>query len=128
WKDGVTMSYGGNGYNPNDPNAIECRYMFPDSSDTVFLGTCGVDPAFHWGEEQAGNPPGDRRGMGSMGPATLDAGDALEFDHVFVFAQKMNDRIGAIHKMKAYSDQLQAMFERGITPCGDFNPDFILGT
>lgn len=40
----------------------------------------------------------------------------------------MNDRIEAVHKMKAYSDQLQAMFESGITPCGDFNPDFILGT
>ncbi|MEX2597278.1 MAG: T9SS type A sorting domain-containing protein [Salibacteraceae bacterium] len=130
WRNGVAITYGGTGYDPSNPNAIESRFMLPDSSDSVFLSTSGVDPGFNWHEQQASNSPSDRRGVGTIGQSGFNAGEAFEFDHVYVFAQKMNDRIGAVHKMKAYSDELQAMFDEGGTICGDFNPvfDFEVGT
>ena len=35
----------------------------------------------------------------------------------------MNDRKGAVLKMKDYSDHLQELFNAGTTSCGDFNVD-----
>src|SRR5690606_32004245 len=33
WKNGSLLTYGGDGYNPNDPNAIPAQIMFPGDSD-----------------------------------------------------------------------------------------------
>ena len=97
--------------------------MFPDSSDSVFVGTGGVATPF-WDEFSAGNPSGDRRGVFSMGPISLEAGSNNSFEMVYVFAQKMNDRTGAILKMKDYSDHLQELYDTGTTSCGDFEYEF----
>ena len=43
---------------------------------------------------------------------------------VYVFAQKMNDRTGAVLKMKDYSDHLQELYNAGTTSCGDFEYEF----
>ena len=122
WMNGVPMTYGGSGYDPSNPQAIECRFMYPDSSDTVHMGTAGVAAPF-WDEESAEILPGDRRGVFSLGPINLDAGASNSFEIVYVFAQKMNDRKGAVLKMKDYSDHLQELFNAGTTSCGDFNVD-----
>ncbi len=123
WKDGVPMTYGGNGYDPNNPLAIECKFMYPDSPDSLFIGTGGVVTPY-WDEVSGGVPSGDRRGVFSVGPIKLDAGASNSFEMVYVFAQKMNDRTGAVLKMKDYSDHLQDLYDARTTSCGDFDVDF----
>ena len=44
WKDGTPMTFGGNGYDPTNPNAIPAGYMFPGDTDPLNWGTDGVDP------------------------------------------------------------------------------------
>lgn len=129
WKDGTQLTYGGNGYDPMNQNAIPARFMFADSLDTANYSTYGVPPSnnSHWTEETAGNPPGDRRAFGSMGPFSLASEASVDFTIAYVFGQKQGDRLGAITKMKAFSDQVQAAYDAGIGSCGDFVPEFTIG-
>lgn len=127
WKDGTQMTYGGNGYDPGNPNAIPARFMFTGNSDSVFLSTAGIDPGNGnalWTEVTAGNTTGDRRGLGGIGPFTLEAGEQKSLEIAYVFAQKEGDNYGAVEKMKDYSDHLQELFENQTTDCGDFQKDY----
>ncbi len=135
WLDGTPLTFGGTGYAPGDPNATPSRFMFPDSTDTLNFSTGGITPnpsSNPWTEVTAGNPPGDRRIIGSVGPFNLSAHNENQanpnstktFTIVYVFAQKMNDRLGAVEKMKAYSDHLQDVFDSGVTACGEFQTDY----
>ena len=91
WRDGSPLTYGGNGYNPQDEDAINARYVFPGLSDPLFSGTDGVDPNYPneagWTEETEGLLPGDRRSLCSSGPFTFNSGDVQYFDMVYVFAR-----------------------------------------
>jgi len=129
WNDGTPLTYGGNGYNPNDSNALRARSMYPDTADVVHYNTYGVAPSSGpvWNESTASNTPGDRRGVGSMGPFDLSAGEEVDFTIAYVFAQKENDRLGAVTEMKAASDHIQELFDTQITDCGTFEPGFTLG-
>lgn len=129
WKDGTGLTFGGNGYDPMNQNAVPARFMFADSTDSVLYNTYGVVPGSStiWTEVTAGNLPGDRRGVGSMGPFTMESNESVDFTIAYVFAQKEGDRLGAITKMKEYSDHVQAAFESGTSDCGDFIPGFTIG-
>jgi len=67
WLDGLPMTYGGDGRNPNNPVT---NFMFPGNTDTTFFPTLGA-----WTEVTAGNLPADRRFLMSAGPFTLQAGE-----------------------------------------------------
>lgn len=110
WKDGSEIAYGGNGYDPSNPNAIPARFMFPGASDTLNYSTFGV-PSSPWSEASAGNMSGDRRGLGSMGPFSMAADQTVEFDIAYVFAQSSLGNTASVEKMKAYSDHIQALFD-----------------
>jgi len=127
WKDGSSMTYGGNGWNPGDSNAVPCRYMFPDSSDIYNIGTNGTVMPLGWSETTAGNTPGDRRGLGSVGPFDLPAGSHVKFTYAYVFGQAKNDNLLAVDVMKANSDHIDSLFRSGTTPCGDFEVYFTVG-
>jgi hypothetical protein len=90
WKDDTKMYYGGNA-NRIDPHSYgpDCDFMFPGVSDLCDWGTAGVPPNGPklWNETTAGNPPQDRRGMGSTGPFTFHPGDVEELDLAFGFAR-----------------------------------------
>jgi hypothetical protein len=80
WKDGSPLLFGGNGTamgngDPENPTA----YMFPSDPNLP----AGDDV---WNETSAGNPPADRRGVGSFESTTLAAGESLEFDLAFITA------------------------------------------
>jgi hypothetical protein len=63
-------------------------YMFPGDSDPLFWGTSGITPSpLNWDEVSAGNTPADRRGLGSTGPFTMQAGEMIELDLAFVFGR-----------------------------------------
>jgi len=94
WKDGVPMTYGGTGYG----GSIITKYCFTG------------DPSMPagWNEEDAGNTPGDRRGVGISGPFDLAAGQEICIDVAYINAIKWNytnlhsvkelkGRIGNIH-------------------------------
>ncbi|OFX36362.1 MAG: hypothetical protein A2X08_14740 [Bacteroidetes bacterium GWA2_32_17] len=69
WKDGTPYSYGGNGYGGN----VYTNYCF--SSYPNIPGG--------WSEVTENFPPGDRRGVGTVGPFTFNAGTTLCIDVAF---------------------------------------------
>jgi len=78
FKNNQQLRFGGDGFNNIwvDKNA---NFMFPDLPDKPF-------PA--WNELSAGNTPSDRRGVGSIGPFTLNPGESKEINLAYVWARK----------------------------------------
>ncbi len=86
WKDGSPLTYDGNGYGGN----TVCNYMFPGNTDTAGIGTNGIALP-EWSEVTSGNTPGDRRGLGSVGPLTFSPGQKITFDLAYAFAQNLQN-------------------------------------
>jgi hypothetical protein len=103
WKDSTHISFGGGGYNSGGP---QTNFMFPDTT------AAGV-----WTEESAGNPPGDRRGLGSFGPFTFNANTTISYDFAYIYARDIfNTR--STQLLKLYIDNIQSYYENDTTPCG----------
>lgn len=77
WKNGDCIKYGQDGI-----KGTQCTgYMYDgDPSDSVT----------GWTEHNAGNTPGDRRGLGSIGPLTIKAGETHDVPVAYVFVRKGN--------------------------------------
>lgn len=85
WDEEHSLTYGGTGYS-DEPDAVPARFAYPGASDPLGVGTGGtVMPS--WTEVSAGNPPWDRRGMGSLGPFTFKPGDMQEILVAYVYAK-----------------------------------------
>ncbi|MEM9022965.1 MAG: T9SS type A sorting domain-containing protein, partial [Bacteroidota bacterium] len=121
WLDGSPWVYGGNGYNPGDPNAVRARYHFPGDTDPLGFGTDGV-PQLVWNETTSGNTPFDRRGhVGSAGPFTFSAGARQEVDLAFVFARAESGGAAAsVALMQDYIDRVREDFTTPWIRCGGF--------
>ncbi len=105
WKDGVTMSYGGVGYNP-DPNALACAFMFPGSGDPVGAGTGGAIQG-PWSEVQQVLP--DRRGLMSMGAFTLVPGQHMDLVFAYVYARAASGgALASVAALQARVDSVSA--------------------
>jgi type IX secretion system substrate protein/Big-like domain-containing protein len=78
WRDGSTV-YASDGVTPTD-------YMFYGDSDPLFWSTGGI-PVNSLSETELGNTPGDRRGVGSTGPFTMQPGEMKELELAFVFGR-----------------------------------------
>jgi hypothetical protein len=95
WQDGTRMLFGGKGHASSGGVGPECNYMFPGGSDTICnWGTNGVLPGggynqngFYWTESTSGNPPEDRRGIGSVGPFNMAAGQSIPLDYCFNYSR-----------------------------------------
>ena len=59
WKDGIPLTFGGDGYNPTSTNL------------TKFIYTGTPYDSTSWTEQNAGNPPGRRKIIASFGPFRL---------------------------------------------------------
>jgi hypothetical protein len=119
WKDGVHMTYGGNGYNTGEPS---CDFSFPELSDTCNWGTNGAVPSQKlWTETTAGDAPGDRRGVGSSGPFTFNPGQAEEFDIAYTFARDYTGNYtgGSIGKLQNLTDTIRKSFISNFLPDGN---------
>ena len=78
WRDGVHWTIGGNGYDPNNANAVKTNYMFPGNpSDTSA-----------WSECTNGNTPGDRRMIQSHSGFDFNAGSELNFTMAAIFSRE----------------------------------------
>ena len=69
WRDGTHLTYGGDGYG----DSIYTNFMFEQTTG--------------WNEISAGNVPGDRRGIGSVGPFTLRPEGYVDIDVAYVWAR-----------------------------------------
>jgi len=86
WRDGTPLTYGGTGYNVNNPNAISAKISFPGDSDPLWLNTGGIVMPT-WSEISNGNPPGDRRTYISSGPFSFNSGEEKVFTMAIVWAR-----------------------------------------
>ncbi|HMT30672.1 MAG TPA: T9SS type A sorting domain-containing protein, partial [Bacteroidia bacterium] len=79
WLDNQPITYGGDGRNPGNPVT---SHMYPGTTNPIYF------PAFgEWDEINSGNPPGDRRMIGSIGPINLNSGDYKSFDVGYTWAR-----------------------------------------
>ncbi|MEI7982085.1 MAG: T9SS type A sorting domain-containing protein, partial [Bacteroidota bacterium] len=95
---------------------------FPGESDTLNWGA-GCQPPNgqkNWTEKTAENEPGDRRGLGSVGPFTFYPGEMKELDLVFVFARDYTspDTLASITKMMQMIDVVRNAFITNKLPSG----------
>lgn len=116
WKNGVPMTYGGDGYDQECQDCPKADFMFPGVSDPLHWGTGGVDPQYPldggWTEENAGNPAGDRRFVQSAGPFTLDPGEFNNITVGVVFARaRTGGPFASVKQLFQADDKAQALFE-----------------
>ena len=89
WKDNTPLVYGGNAhYLQGGDSLYPARFKWPGNSDPCNWGTNGLEPSWDtvWTEETTGNMAGDRRGLGSTGPFTFEAGSVEYLDIALVTA------------------------------------------
>lgn len=99
WKNGAEWRYGGDG----TTGVVSCDFMFPGNSDSVGL------PA--WDELSENNVPGDRRGLGSYGPFTLNAGASAEVDFAYVYGRATaGGPLASVDVMKSRIDSIRQKF------------------
>lgn len=111
WLDGTPITYGGNGYNPS---GVPAAFMFPGDSDPTGWGT--GQPQAAWDEINAGNPYGDRRGLGAYGPFTLNAGENICLDYAYVYSRSTSN-IASVAKMESDIDQVQQFYDGSLKGC-----------
>ena len=118
WRDGTHMIFGGNAHISAGGVGPECKFMFPDMSDTMCnWGTSGILPnggynqnGLFWTEQTAGNPPYDIKGVASMGPFTFKSGESQPLDYCFTFARDYsNDTSASIKLLKSRCDIMDQM-------------------
>jgi hypothetical protein len=120
WKDLTPVQYGAWGHLEYGAVGPACRFMFPGDSDPLNWGTgCefpnggyNQDGKF-WTEEEAGNEPNDRRGLGSMGPFTFGPGEVQEIEMAFVAANGWDGPVSSVEKLREYIDSLRSSVEEG---------------
>ena len=109
WIDNEHVRYGGSGHPRVSPtsNGEETNFMY--SGDPV-TGT-------GWTEESAGNPPGDRRGVMSVGPLMLLAGESISIDLALPFARSFgsNSALGSVALLKQRAREVQEYYDEHIT-------------
>ena len=106
WKNGQPMTYGGNGWDVNNP---ECNFMFPGNSDPNF--------EINWDETSAGNIPNDRRFLQSAGPFTLEPGAVNYITVGAVWARGNDGPLSSIEALKDADMLAQDLFDN----CFDIN-------
>ncbi len=123
WLDSTYLIYGGHGHAGTGGYGPQCRFMFPAESDTVNWGT-GCQPPNglkNWTSSTAGVPPGDIRGVGSVGPFTFRPGEMKELDLAYVFARDYTspDTLASITKLGQMIDIVRKSFMTDKLPNGE---------
>ena len=108
WKNNVTMSYGGSGYDES-PGATPTRYMFPWSSDPVGWGTNCI-PQPDWRE--TAQQPIDRRFVQSAGPFTLEPGAYNNITLGVAWARaQTGGAVASVAALRVADDKAQSLFD-----------------
>lgn len=86
WSDGTPLTYGGSGYYPNNPNAINAKMSYTGDSDPLWINTGGISMS-PWSEILDGNPASDHRTYVSSGPFSFNSGEEKVFTMAIVWAR-----------------------------------------
>lgn len=120
WDDDSPVLYGGNGHETNGATGPQARYMFPGDSDPLNYGTNCEFPANgynqgtkFWTEEQVVNFGSDRRGLGSMGPFTLEPDQVQEIDLAYCIGQGNNGAMSSVNQLLRNIDSLRYAVAHG---------------
>ena len=114
WKDGLEITYGGDGRGGSTP----AKFMFPGDTDPYGWGTDGNitsdnwDNPDGWTEDNAGNDPSDRRFLQSAGPFTLEPGAVNRITTGVIWARATSgDNLASIELIRLADDKAQALFD-----------------
>tara|TARA_B100000809_G_scaffold190839_1_gene189481 strand:- start:3 stop:1808 length:1806 start_codon:yes stop_codon:yes gene_type:complete len=121
WNDGSAMVFGGTGH-ASSGGIVPTKHMFPGNSDPLLWSTQGVStPTSNWSEVNEANSPADRKGVGSIGPATLEPGSVQKLTIALVSARDYTGTSPqtAVNIMKERIDSVHSYYRAGITSdCG----------
>lgn len=107
WLDNQPMTYGGDGRNPGNPVTT---YMYPGTTNSIYY------PAFgEWSEGSAGNAPGDRRMIGSIGPFTFAPGDYKSLDVGYTWSRAASGGpLASITELQNDVNSLRILYNSGV--------------
>lgn len=111
WRDTSPLTYGGNGYG----GSTQAHFMFPGSSDPQGFGT-NMQPQAAWDEASANLMPGDRRGVGTSGPFTFEAGEMLCLDYAYLYARGSNGPASSVARLQQVADSTRYWYDP-MPPC-----------
>ena len=110
WKDGTPYTYGGNGYG----GTVTTNFCF--SSDP--------NNAAGWSEVTEGYTPGDRRGVGVVGPFSMLAGKAICIDVAYPNAISFSGNyLNSVPLLKERTSQLISFYNSQSWDCGQIYTD-----
>jgi hypothetical protein len=120
WYDKSRWQFGGNGHESDiRAEGLSCNYLFPGNSDSANFGTGCLPPnppynhdGFYWTDSNT-NVPGDRNGLGIMGPFTFNPGDIQEIELAYVVANGWNGPVSSVNKLMEYIDSLRYRVSQG---------------
>jgi hypothetical protein len=86
-----------------------------------------IEPSAGWTEYNSGNKPGDRRGIGAVGPVTIPPGETFDLPFAYVFAQKTGGNTNDNFNLsKQYWDDIRLFYwnylegiENSVKPAGN---------
>jgi hypothetical protein len=111
WKNNLPMSWGGIGYDDQNPNPVRTFYMYPWSTDPVGWGTNCV-PQTDWRETAPTPAQPDRRFAQSAGPFTLEPGAYNNITLGVVYARAAQGGAAAsVEVLRVADDKAQALFD-----------------
>ena len=110
WKDGTPYTYGGTGYG----GSIYTNYCYSSDPNNP-LG---------WSEVTESNIPGDRRGVGTVGPFELLAGKAICIDVAFPNAiSYTGNNLNSVPLLKERTSQIISFYNSQGWLCGEIFTD-----
>lgn len=113
WKNDDPFVEGGGGHANNGGGTTPTKFMF--NGDVV--NSTG------WTETTAANNPGDRRGLGSVGPFNLPRTASLCIDLALVYARSSVSNIASVGTLQTASDEVQAFYDSANFVCNEVEVD-----
>ncbi len=125
WRDSTQMQYGGDAYQTNIVGPAT-KFMFPGDSDLNNWSTnCNIpndgynQNGKYWTEEQEGNPPGDRRGLISVGPFSFESKSVDTLDFALVTIPFDTDIPTTLASLRSVNSTLKTSYKTNPSHFGD---------
>jgi PKD repeat protein len=113
WKNDDQFVEGGGGHANNGGETTPTKFMF--NGDVV--NSTG------WTETTAANSPGDRRGLGSVGPFNLPRTASLCIDLALVYASSGASNIASVGSLQLAVDEVQVFYDAANFVCNEVEVD-----
>lgn len=103
WRDGSSMTYGGNGSG--------------GTTLTDYLYTGRPENSTGWSELGLNNMPGERSGLLTFGPFHFSSHDKVCYDFAFPFAQGVGNQLNSLAEVRTRSADLQTSYDTCACTC-----------